>query len=79
MKTLELFEDMKRGGLCFVGSKRIVQANSKHIEGYDQRDCNNLYGKNMSEYLPFADLKLCNASLEETAATPENGLIGYTA
>ncbi len=33
----------------------------------------------MSERLPFADLKFCNASLEEIAATPENGLIGYTA
>ncbi len=64
MKMLKLFEDMKRGGLCFVGSKRTVKANNKYIEGYDQNKesgfimywgCNSLYGKNMSEYLPFAD------------------------
>ena len=23
-----------RGGLCYVGSKRHVQANHKHLEGY---------------------------------------------
>ena len=27
---------MKRGGLCFVGSKRYVEANKKYMDSYDE-------------------------------------------
>ena len=32
LKMLDLVERMKRGGLCFVGSKRYVTANNKYME-----------------------------------------------
>ena len=35
-ELFNFFEDMKRGGLCFVGSKRHTKADNKYIEGYDQ-------------------------------------------
>ncbi len=36
-KTLDIFERSKRGGLIFVGSKRYVKANNRHIAGYDPK------------------------------------------
>ena len=64
---LNMIEKMKRGGLCFVGSKRYVKANNQHMPDYDTDqqsnyilylDANNLYGCSMSEYLPYQDLVL---------------------
>jgi hypothetical protein len=64
---LELFERGKRGGLCFVGSKRHVVANNKDIpETYDKTkpsnyilylDANNLYGWAMVQFLPKGGFK----------------------
>ena len=34
LKVLDIMERMKRGGLCFVGSKRHVVANIKYMEKY---------------------------------------------
>jgi hypothetical protein len=65
MKMLNMVERMKRGGLCFVGSKRYVKANNKYLEDFDPNkpstyimywDANNLYGKAMSEPLPYKGL-----------------------
>ena len=32
---LDIIERQKRGGLCFVGSKRYVEANNKYVENVD--------------------------------------------
>ena len=34
LDMLNMIEKMKRGGLCFVGSKRYVKANNQHMPGY---------------------------------------------
>ena len=56
--VLDIMERMKRGGLCFVGSKRQVVANNKYMQNFDDTkesnyliylDANNLYGWAMSE------------------------------
>jgi hypothetical protein len=66
MKMLDMVERMKRGGLCFVGSKRYVKANNKYLEDFDPNkpenyimywDANNLYGWAMCQVLPYKDLK----------------------
>jgi len=66
---LDMIERHKRGGLCFVGSKRYVQANNKYLDNYDKSkpstfimywDANNLYAFAMSQCLPYKDLKLYN-------------------
>ena len=36
LDMLNMIEKMKRGGLCFVGSKRYVKANSLHAPDYDK-------------------------------------------
>ena len=54
-----------RGGICFV-SKRYSKANNEFCPDYDETkpkvyikylDMNNLYGKAMSEYLPYGGFK----------------------
>ena len=62
IEVLKMYEHMKRGGLCLVGSKRHVNANNKYLENYDDTqdstyimywDANNLYGFAMCQYLPY--------------------------
>ena len=69
LDMLNMIEKMKRGGLCFVGSRRYVKANSQHMPDYAEnriskyiiyQDANNLYGCSMSEYLPYKDLEWDN-------------------
>ena len=66
-KVLDLIERHKRGGLCFVGSKRHVAANNIYVADYDPSkpsnylidfDANSLYGGSMSKPLPYRDLIL---------------------
>ena len=54
-----------RGGICYV-SKRYSKANNEFCPDYDETkpkvyikylDMNNLYGKAMSEYLPYGGFK----------------------
>ena len=35
-KIISIIERQKRGGLCFVGSKRHVKANNKYVENYNE-------------------------------------------
>ena len=64
--VLKMYERMKRGVLCFVGTKRYAKANNIYLDDYDEKqessyvmywDANNLYGLAMSEFLPYADFK----------------------
>ena len=34
VEMLKMIERQKRFGLCVAGSKRLVKANAKHLEGY---------------------------------------------
>jgi hypothetical protein len=86
LKTLDFIERMKRGGLCFVGSKRQVRANNKYLKDFDPNkpstfimywDANNLYGWAMSQVLPYKDLKFVKKALEEILATPDDAEVGY--
>ena len=86
LKTLDFVEKMKRGGLCFVGSKRHVKANNKYLANFDINkpstyimywDANNLYGWAMSQVLPYKDLKFVQTSLEDVLATPDDAETGY--
>ena len=75
LKMLDMIERMKRGGLCFVGYKRHVKANNKHVENFKKDkpsnylmywDANNLYGWAMSQYLPHGNLQFnTKVSLDE--------------
>ena len=38
LKTLDFLEKMKRGGLCFVGSKRHVKANNEYLPDFDIKE-----------------------------------------
>lgn len=87
LEIMDMVERQKRGGLCFVGSKRYAQANNKYLETYDRSkpstylmywDANNLYGWAMSQYLPYKNLKLINnALLGDILQTADDSEIGY--
>ena len=66
LELLNLMEDMKKGRLCFVGSKRHVNANNKYLPDRDpskRSDCimywdaNNLYGWGMIQHLPYRNIR----------------------
>jgi len=87
LSMLDMIEKMKRGGLCFVGSKRHVKANNKYLQDFDPKkpsnyilylDANNLYGWAMSQLLPDKNLKFVeNISLDDILATPDDNRIGF--
>ena len=65
---LLMIEHMNRGGLCFVGSKRYVKANSKYMPDYNQNeesnyiiyeDAVNLYGFSMSDFFTIWNTEKC--------------------
>ena len=86
-KILDIIERQKKGGLCFVGSKRHVKANNKYLPDFDVSkpsnyimywDANNLYGWAMSQKLPFKDLKFdTEVTIEEILKTGDESDIGY--
>ena len=90
IEVLKMYENMKRGGLCFVGSKRHVKANNKYLENYDDKqdstyimywDANNLYGFAMCQYLPYRCFKIietCDKTLKMVSATSDTSDTGYT-
>ena len=86
-KILDIIERHKKGGLCFVGSKRHVKANNHYLEDFDVTkpenyimywDANNLYGWAMSQYLPFKHIVINNnIDVDTILKTPDDNDIGY--
>ena len=61
----KVFEQDMRGGTSYV-NKRFSEANNKYCLNYDKEkpekyiiylDINNLYGRAMSQYLPYGSFK----------------------
>ena len=87
LEMLKMVERAKRGGLCFVGSKRMVKANNKYLEDYNPNedstfimywDANNLYGWAMSQSLPFKNLRFrTDITLEDILSTADDNHEGY--
>jgi hypothetical protein len=87
LKVLDIIERSKRGGLCFVGSKRHVVANNKYMDTYDADkesnylmylDANNLYGWAMVQSLPHDEVRLnTEVTLEEILTAEDEGEVGY--
>ena len=81
--------DRKRGGLCFVGSKRHAVANNAYLgdDGFDITkpinyimywDMNNLYGCAMIDYLPTGGHTFINEyDLQSILSTPDDSPVGY--
>ena len=76
-----------RGGICSV-SKRYSKANNEFCPDYDETkpkvyikylDMNNLYGKAMSEYLPYGDFKWTEVNNETNNVlnTIDDNFYGY--
>ena len=75
LEIMDMIERQKRGGLCFVGSKRYVEANNTYLENYDPAKpstyimywgANNIYGWAMVQYLPYKGLRFVkHVSLSE--------------
>ena len=77
-----------RGGLCYV-SKRYCKANNEFCRDYDKTnpkvyikylDMNNLYGKPMSEYLPYEGfkwVKVNSETINRVLNRSDNSLHGY--
>ena len=87
LKMLDMIERQKRGGLCFVGSKRHVKANNKYLDDFDINkpsnylmywDANNLYGWAMSQLLPTGNLQFRNdVSINQILKTSDDNPTGY--
>ena len=77
-----------RGGISYI-NKRYSKANNKYCPDYDRTkpeklitylDMYNLYGKAMSEYLPYREFKwveVNNETINEVLNTSDNSLYGY--
>jgi hypothetical protein len=87
-KIFSMIEEQKRGGLCFVGSKRYARANNKYLgEDYDETkpvsflpywDMNNLYGCAMIDLLPSGGHELLEQfDINEILANPDDSSVGY--
>ena len=59
LDMLNRIETMKLGGLCFVGSKRYVKANSQHMPDYDKNNSQTTsYTKNPKLHMVVACLNI---------------------
>ena len=86
-KILDIVERHKKGGLCFVGSKRHVKANNHYLDDFDVSkpenylmywDANNLYGWAMSQYLPYKNISLnSEIDIDTILKTDDNSKYGY--
>ena len=72
LNILSKFETNIRGGVSFV-NHRYAKSNNKYMDNYDPLkperhifyiDMNNLYGKEMSEYLPQSRFKIVDTSTD---------------
>ena len=87
LEILDMIERQKRGGLCFVGSKRHEEANNKYLDDYDTSkpsnyiidlDANNLYGYTMCKHLPIGGHKFIDKPIIEVLNTSDINNKGYT-
>ena len=79
--------DIKKGGLCFVGARRHVKANNHYLEDFGPTkpesylmywDANNLYGWAMCQYLPYKNLRLnTEVSIDQVLETADDSDVGY--
>ena len=77
-----------RGGISYI-NKRYSKENNKYCSDYDRTkpekfitylDMNNLYGKAMSEYLPYGDFKwleVNNETINKVLNKSDESLYGY--
>ena len=77
-----------RGGISYV-NKRFSEANKKYCPDYDENklqnyifylNMNNLYGKAMSQYLPYGGfkwVKVNNETINRVLKKSDNSLHGY--
>ena len=87
-KIFSMIEEQKRGGLCFVGSKRYAKANNKYLGAdHDETkpdsfipywDMNNLYGCAMIDLLPSGGHELLEQfDINEILVNPDDSSVGY--
>ena len=82
LNLLDMIERSKRGGLCYVSSKRYVKANNHYLPDYDDNqeenciiyeDANSLYAWAMTQALPYKYLRFdTTSSLRAILDTPDN-------
>ena len=87
LEIMDMIERQTRGGLCFVGSKRYVEANNKYLENYEPSkpsnyimywDASSLYGWAMVQYLPYKGLRFAkHVTLSEILQTADDSSQGY--
>ena len=62
IEMLQMVERQRRGGLCYVGSKRHVKANNKYLDDFKPEEYSNYimywdaetrYGWPMTQSLPY--------------------------
>ena len=81
-----LIEKRSRGGILYIG-KRYAKANNKYMSDYDPEnpstfitylDKSNLYGRSMSEYLPYGEFEwLENVDKFDVMSINEKSDTGY--
>ena len=85
---LDMIERSKRGGLCYVSSKRYVKANDHYLPDYDDSQDENCFQKMKTRITcmhgPWRrlchtkDLRFATtSSLRKSLGTPDNGPVGY--
>ena len=85
---LEIAENLIRGGVASVFSKRLCTMNNEYLSCYDEMkastygimlDANNLYGGIMEKFpLPLKDFQIdTNTQLSEILATSNDSNVGY--
>jgi hypothetical protein len=83
----KMVEEQKRGGLCFVGSRRYAKFNNRYLDDFDPKrpesygmywDMNNLYGCAMVDYLPTGGHRFVESyDIDEILKTPDDSPQGY--